>query len=98
MKGLAKVWGTQHIGKKVGATVMILFTVALALTIGVVYNLYRAEYKASVQKNIASVGKTNAANFADWIDARKNEIEFVATLDAIVEKNEPGIKELFTKL
>lgn len=98
MKGLLQLWRSLDVGKKLGVTVVVLFTIAVGITIGVVYNLYKAEYKAAVKGNLEGIGNTTSAQFEDWIEARTHEVEFIATLDAVSQQNEEVMKEVFTKL
>ncbi len=98
MQNFWQRWSSLNLGKKLNIFILTLFIVCMGITIEVVYNLYKGAYQDSVLANLQGKGETNTAQFSDWLDARLDEVLFVASLDASKTKNKEVLGELFLKL
>lgn len=98
MQNFWQRWNTLNLGKKLNIFILTLFLVSMGITIEVVYNLYKGAYQDSVLVNLQGKGETTTAQFSDWLDARLDEVLFVASLDASKTKDKEVLGELFLKL
>ncbi len=73
-------WSKLDIGKKITISVLTLFVLCIGVTINVVYNLYKSSYEENVLQRLESTGETDAIQFSDWMNARRDEIATLASL------------------
>jgi methyl-accepting chemotaxis protein len=78
--------------------VLTILLVAIILTSGIVYNVFNRSYSESIEQKLVAITTANADSFMEWIEARQDEVEFIASLNTVKDLNEPGIKNIFTKI
>ena len=98
MSPIKQIWSTAGIGKRMSIAVLTILLVAIILTSGIVYNVFNRSYSESIEQKLVAITTANADSFMEWIEARQDEVEFIASLNTVKDLNEPGIKNIFTKI
>ncbi|MBO6537095.1 MAG: methyl-accepting chemotaxis protein [Balneolaceae bacterium] len=91
-------WNALTLGKKLNIFIITAFLLGIGGTIVVVYNLYSQSIQESVLQTLEHKGEANTAQFSNWLDARVDEVLFVSSLDATVNRDKAQLGELLLKL
>jgi len=86
------------IGKKLNVMVLSLLLIGIGLTTGIAFNVYQESYEDAVQQRLGAVGSMNAEQFNGWLQARQDEVRFVAGLDATKNVDRERLNHLLTEL
>lgn len=74
-----------------------LFAIAILTTTGIVYSVFSTSYSEGVQDKLIATGSSNTNMFIEWIDARQDEIRYLASLDAAVNLDLDQLSHLLEK-
>lgn len=98
MSSKIEKWNSFDIGKKV--TILMIFTiiVSIGLTTGIAFNMYKNAQEEAIQNSLNSVGSMNTDQFTNWLQARQDEIRYIASLDAAQNVDIDEIGQLLVKI
>jgi methyl-accepting chemotaxis protein len=86
------------IGKKLNVMVLSLLLIGIGLTTGIAFNVYQESYEDAIQQRLGAVGAMNAEQFNGWLQARQDEVRFVAGLNATKNVDRERLNHLLTEL
>lgn len=98
MGSFQQIWGSAGIGKRMTIAMLAILLIAITTTTGIVYNVFSSSYSEAVEERLIATGQANTDSFLAWIEARQDEIRYLASLDAVKNLNEDEIEHLFTKI
>ena len=91
-------WGAAGIGQRMSIAVLTILLLAILTTTGIVYNLFSKSFERAVEDRLVATGVANTDSFIQWIEARQDEIRYVASLEQVKNQNEEAIEHLLTQI
>lgn len=90
----------ERLGFSSRLTLMIvsLVLISVMLVAGLVYAQYRQSFTQATVNQLQSTGEMMAGAFTQWLDARQDEIAFVAGLDPVRQVEVEPLQHLLTRL
>ena len=98
MGKLQSYWKNAGIGKRMSVAMLVILLIAITTSTGIVYNVFSNSFADAVEERLTSIGVANTNSFIEWIEAREDEIRYVASLDGIKNVNEDQIEQVLTKI
>lgn len=83
---ISERWKQLAIGKKLSVGMIVILTIGSVSAISIFFLKYTGIYTKAIQENLVNVGASQAQQISEWISSRKNEISFLARLEAIREQ------------
>ncbi|WP_340103189.1 methyl-accepting chemotaxis protein [Rhodohalobacter sp. 8-1] len=93
-----QIWSSAGIGKRMTMAMLAILLIAISTTTGIVYSVFSISYSEAVRERLIATGEANSDSFLEWIEARQDEIRYVASLDAVKDVHEDDIEHLLTKI
>ncbi len=88
----------MDIGKKLNILVLSLFLAGIVLTTGIAFNVYQGSYEEAIEERLGAVGTMNANQFNNWLQARQDEVRYIAGLNVAQEVDISELGHLFEQL
>lgn len=92
------MWGSAGIGKRMTMAMVAILLIAIITTTGIVYNIFSTSYSEAIQDRLTATGLANTDSFIEWIEARQDEIRYVASLDGVKNVDEDQIEHLLAQI
>src|SRR5690554_1514466 len=98
MNLLINMWKSSGIGRKMTVLILTLFLASIIVTTSIVFNVFSDTYEQGIQDRLNATGEATTQSFMDWLEARQDEVRYIASLDMVEDINEERIGYLLHQL
>ena len=98
MNLLINMWKSSGIGRKMTVLILTLFLASIIITTSIVFNVFSDTYEQGIQDRLNATGEATTQSFMDWLEARQDEVRYIASLDMVEDINEERIGYLLHQL
>ncbi len=98
MNNLANQWSRLGFGARMAAVMISVILGAIVLLTSITFNQYRNAQLEDSMGDLHAMGESNEQSFTDWLQARQDEMRFLARLEASRNLDADAVAELMFEL
>jgi|AntRauTorcE11897_2_1112592.scaffolds.fasta_scaffold02486_1 methyl-accepting chemotaxis protein len=98
MSSIKQIWNSAGIGKRISIAVLAILVIAISTTTGIVYNVFSTSYSDSIEEKETAMAQANTKALLGWIEARQDEVEFLASLNDVKDLDLEKSANIFTEM